>query len=88
MKHKKRIIVVIVLIVILVVIGFFVFSSNRTQNNTTTATTYEDSSGWIWVCSQPIPVKDQGVKYMSGAPSLTPTNQTEAYKYCHKTGIE
>jgi hypothetical protein len=89
MKSKKRIIIAFVIVVTLIVVGILVFSGNSTHvSSTSTAKTYEDSSGWIWVCSQPIAVKDQGVKYMSGAPSLTPISQADAEKYCHKTGIE
>jgi len=53
-----------------------------------TATTYEDAGGWVYKCSQPIRVKDQGVTHMSGKPSLTPINQDDADKYCQRIGIE
>jgi hypothetical protein len=58
------------------------------RNKPQTATTYEDMGGWVYECSRPIYVKDQGVKYGSGKPSLTPINQSDAEKYCHRIGIE
>lgn len=55
---------------------------------TRTATFYEDAGGWVYQCSKAIPVKYQGVTYMSGKPSLTPINQSDADKYCHNIGVE
>jgi hypothetical protein len=84
MRRKKSIIIFFAVAIVTIVTGFYLLSRNRTQ----TATTYEDRSGYILVCSEPIPVKDQGVRYMSGAPSLTPINQADANLFCHQTGIE
>lgn len=86
MKHKKNLLLIVALVVLLLAIGY---ALNKEQTKgVQMGTSYEDKEGWVYVCSQPIKVKDQGVKYHSGAPSLTPVNQSEANKYCHKTGIE
>jgi phosphoribosylamine-glycine ligase len=85
MKQKKWFFVAIILF-ITILIGIPTFVIKREQAKT--ATSYEEASGWVYKCSQPISVKDQGVKYGNGEPSLTPTNQSEANKYCHKVGIE
>ncbi len=82
MKHKK-LTIGLILLVLVVVVGTLTYR-NRLQ----TATTYEDAGGWVYKCSRAIRVKDQGVKYMSGKPSLTPVDQAEANKYCHSIGIE
>jgi len=92
MKRGKPVIIVTSLVVVVLIAGLIIFfkTSDQTssQNSVQTGTTYEDASGWIWECSKPVAVKDQGVKYLNGTPSLTPTNQAEANKYCHKTGVE
>lgn len=82
MKQRKWLVMIVVLVLVGLT-GVFVFK-HRPQ----TATTYEDAGGWVYKCSQPIHVKDQGVKYGSGAPSLTPINQSDADKYCQRIGIE
>lgn len=83
MKNKKWFFVVIV-VVFGVVIGFSLYLLLRPHY----ATTYEDAGGWVYSCTQPIEVKDQGVTYMNGKPSLTPVNEAEAAAYCHEVGIE
>lgn len=81
--------VIIIGIAIILIAGSALFYlKNKEQTATTTATTYEDAGGWVYQCSQPIRVKDQGVRYMSGKPSLTPIDQAEADKYCQRIGIE
>ena len=84
MKHKKLTITVVILVVILVFGGTLASSRSRTR----TATTYEDAGGWVYSCSKPIPVKDQGIRYENGKPSLTPINQSDVNKYCQRIGIE
>lgn len=59
-----------------------------TEKETIFGKTYEDADGWIHECTKPIEVKDQGVKYGNGMPSLTPVHESDAQKYCRKTGIE
>jgi hypothetical protein len=82
MKQKKWLIPTVV--VALIIIASIFFIKTRPQ----TATSYEDATGAIYECSQPVRVKDQGAKYLSGQPSLTPIDQTEAAKYCKYVGIE
>jgi hypothetical protein len=85
MKQKRLLIFTGVCIVLAaVLIAVVVLNKNKAQ----IATSYKDASGWVYECSQPIAVEDQGVKYMSGKPSLTPVDESDASKYCHRVGIE
>jgi uncharacterized protein YpmB len=81
---RKKLLFLIAIIILLLVASILVFSRSKTQ----TASSYEDAAGWVYSCSQPIKVKDQGVTYMNGKSSLTPVNQADAEKYCHRIGIE
>ena len=81
MKQRKWFI--IATLALIVIVGIFVY-----KNKPQTATSYEDAAGWVYKCSQPVRVKDQGAKYASGKSSLTPINQADADKYCQRIGIE
>jgi len=58
------------------------------KNEVRTASSYEDADGWIYACTQPVRVKDQGATYGNGTPSPTPIDEAEAQQYCHRVGIE
>lgn len=83
MKNKKWLIMLAVGIAVSLT-GYGLYSYYRPHF----ATRYEDAGGWMYSCTKPIQVKDQGVTYGNGQPSLTPVDETEAAKYCSPSGIE
>lgn len=82
MKHKR----LLIALVVSVVLFASAFAILRLRPHY--AKSFEDAGGWVYSCTKPIRVANQGVTYMSGKPSLTPVNQSDIAKYCQKIGIE
>lgn len=81
---KMKWLIVIISVAVVGGVGFLAYSYFGPHY----ATTYEDASGWVYRCSQPIVVKDQGVKHEDGKPSLTAVSKEEAARYCASLGVE
>jgi hypothetical protein len=72
------------IVIVVLATGLLIFLKQRTH----TASTYEAADGTIYHCSRPVKVKNQGVSYGNGTPSLTPIDPTEASKFCQPIGVE
>ena len=82
--RRKKLLFIAVLLVVIAAIGALVFMKSKPHE----ATIYEDAEGWVYNCSQPILVKNQGVTYQNGNPSPTPINSADAAKHCRRIGKE
>ncbi|MCA9344796.1 hypothetical protein KC946_03075 [Candidatus Saccharibacteria bacterium] len=53
-------------------------------------TSFQDSSGWFYSCSKPIPAKWELVPHLSGESTrqLVAANPQDVARYCQKGGIE
>ncbi len=83
-NHSRIKVFGLIFMIVLVVIAIALFILTRPM----TATGYQDAGGWVYKCSKPIKVKNQGVTDLNGHKNPTPIDISEAARYCQRIGIE